>query len=169
MVRVAHAVPRIVLGGLVLGAIGVMLCGVFLRYVMLPITDWMDVDPVNFFWVEEVGELTLTWMTMIGAAIGVAEHSHFTLNIFVHRLPAGARRAFHVFNHLLIAAFGGLIAWLGYKLVLLNGGLPSPALEISLGWFYAASVVGGILMVLYAMDAARRPAGPDHSLADVRE
>ena len=53
------AIPKIVTGGLVLLAIGVMLYGVFMRYIMLPITDWLDVDPVNFFWVEEVGETTL--------------------------------------------------------------------------------------------------------------
>ena len=58
-----------------------MLYGVFMRYVMLPITDWLDVDPVNFFWVEEVGETTLCWLTMIGAAVAVAERGHFTLNL----------------------------------------------------------------------------------------
>jgi TRAP-type C4-dicarboxylate transport system permease small subunit len=174
MDRLIHALPRIVLGGLVLFAIGVMLCGVFLRYVMLPITDWMDVDPINFFWVEEVGELTLTWLTMIGAAVGVAERSHFTLNIFVHRLPPAGQHAMHVVNHLLIASFGGLIAWICFKLAMLNASLTSPALEISLGLFYVSATVGGILMVLYALNAARQPAGletsfPEHSLADVRE
>ena len=48
-----------------------MLAGVFLRYVMVEITDFLDLDPVNFFWVEEVGEFSLTWLTMIGAAIGI--------------------------------------------------------------------------------------------------
>ena len=68
-------------------AIGAMLYGVFMRYVMLPITDWLDVDPVNFFWVEEVGETTLAWLTLIGAAVAVAERSHFTLTSVTHRLP----------------------------------------------------------------------------------
>ena len=36
-----------------------------------PITDWLDVDPVPFTWVEEVGELLLAWLTLIGAAIGI--------------------------------------------------------------------------------------------------
>ena len=164
-----HAAPRIILGGLVLFAIGVMLCGVFLRYVMLPITDWMDVDPINFFWVEEVGELTLTWLTMIGAAIGVAERSHFTLNILVHRLPPAWRHGVHVFNHLLIAGFGGLIAWICYKLAVLNASLTSPALELSLGLFYVSGTVGGILLVLYALGAARHPEPPEHSFAEFRE
>ena len=165
----AHTVPRFILGGLVLFAIGVMLCGVFLRYVMLPITDWMDVDPINFFWVEEVGELTLTWLTMLGAAIGVAERSHFTLNIVVHHLPPRLQHAVHVFNHLVIAAFGGLMAWICYKLALLNASLTSPALELSLGLFYVSATVGGILMMFYALNVARQPGAPEHSFGDVRE
>nr|ART90389.1 TRAP-type C4-dicarboxylate transport system, small permease component [uncultured bacterium] len=163
------AIPKIVVGGLVLVAIGTMLYGVFMRYIMLPITDWLDVDTVNFFWVEEVGETTLIWITLIGAAVGVAERSHFTLTILTHHLPTRAQHIIHVINNLLIAAFGGLIAWLGVKLALLNAMLTSPALEFSLAWLYASTVVGGILMTLYALDAARRPAGPDHQITDVRE
>ena len=75
----------------------------------------------------------------------------------------------HVFNNLLIAAFGGLIAWVGVKLAILNAMLTSPALEFSLAWLYAASVVGGILMTLYALRAASNPTGPEHDIMDVRE
>jgi TRAP-type C4-dicarboxylate transport system permease small subunit len=167
--RIVALLPRILLGGLVLLAIGDMLYGVFARYIMLPVTDWLDIDPPNFFWVEEVGETTLAWLTMIGAAIAVAERSHFALNLVTHRFPPAARRVLHVAQHLLIAGFSTLIAWLGFKLVLLNSMLTSPALEISLGWLYASIVVGGILMVIYALDAARNPDGPDHSFVDVRE
>jgi TRAP-type C4-dicarboxylate transport system permease small subunit len=167
--RLIVRLPGIVLGGLVLFAISVMLYGVFCRYVMLPVTDWLDVDPPNFFWVEEVGETTLAWLTMVGAAIAVKERSHFALNLVTHRFSARAKAVLHIVHNLLIASFGGLVAWLGFKLVLLNMGLTSPALELSLGWLYASTVVGGILMALYALDLARKPAGPEHSFADVRE
>ena len=167
--RLLTLLPRVFLGGLVLFAISVMLYGVFARYVLLPITDWLDIDQPNFFWVEEVGETTLAWLTMIGAAIAVKERSHFALNLVTHRFSPSARAALHVAHNIIIAAFGGLVAWLGYKLVLVNMILSSPALGISLGWLYAAATVGGILIALYALDAARNPAGPDHTFADVRE
>lgn len=168
MARIVSLLPKVVLGGLVLFAIAVMLYGVFCRYVMLPVTDWLDVDPPNFFWVEEVGETTLAWLTLVGAAVAVKERSHFELNIFTHRLPARIQAGLHVCHNVLIAAFGGLVAWLGYKLTVLNSTLASPALEFNLGWLYASATVGGILMALYALDAARRRAG-GHTLADVRE
>jgi TRAP-type C4-dicarboxylate transport system permease small subunit len=150
----------------VLAAIGVMLTGVFLRYVMVPITDWLGVDPVNFFWVEEVGELLLAWLTMLGAAVGIAERSHFTLTVLTHRLPPAARRGVHAINYMLIAGFGGLVAWTGWKLVALNRELASPALEISLGWLYGSAVAGGILIVLYALGTAsgRGEHDPAHAL-----
>lgn len=167
--RALTLLPKALLGGLVLFAIGVMLYGVLARYVMLPIADWLDVDAPNFFWVEEVGETTLAWLTMIGAAIAVKERSHFALNLVTHRFSERAKTVLHTFHNLLIAVFGGVVAWMGFKLMLLNAPLTSPALELSLGWLYASTLVGGILIVLFALDLARKPAGPEHSFADVLE
>ncbi len=156
MKRLVTAGPKFIVGFLVLFAIAVMLCGVFLRYIMLPITDWIDVDPINFFWVEEVGELALTWLVMIGAALGVGEHSHFSLNVFTHRLSEKTQRRMATFNQLVIAGFGGLVAWICFKLTILNSSLSSPALEISLGLFYVSATVGGILMVFHAGNNVRQ-------------
>ncbi len=167
--RLILMLPKLLVGGLVLFAISVMLYGVFSRYVLVPVTDWLDWDPPNFFWVEEVGETALAWLTLVGAAIAVKERGHFALTLFTPRLPARAQVVIHVLHNLIIAAFGGLIAYVGWGLVKLNATLESPALEISLGWIYASTVVGGILMVLYALDQARRTGGPEHSFADVRE
>ncbi len=167
LMRGAEMVPKILVGGLVLGAIGTMLFGVLARYVLLPITNWMDVDPVNFFWVEEVGETALAWITLIGAAIGVAERSHFSVAILMHRFPPGVRKAVHYVNHAVIFAFALLVAWLGLKLALLNASLTSPGLEFSLAWVYAPAALGGLLMAIYAIKAARDPA--EHTIADVRE
>src|ERR1051326_4917259 len=87
--------PKIVLTGLLILAIGDLIVGVFLRYVMVPVTDWLDLDPINFFWVEEVGEYALAWMTMIGAGIAITERAHFTLRVLTHRLAMPAQRAIH--------------------------------------------------------------------------
>ena len=164
----ANAVPKILVGGLVLFAIATMLYGVLARYVLLPITDWMDIDPVNFFWVEEVGEAALAWITLIGAAIAVREHSHFALSVFMHRLSPKAQRVIHVFNHALIIGFALLVAVLGVKLARLNAGLSSPALEFSLAWLYIPAVIGGVLMAIYAVEAMLGPV-TQHDAHDVRE
>ena len=148
---IALLLPKIVLTALLVLAIGDMIVGVFMRYVVTAITDRLDLDPVNFFWVEEVGEYALAWLTMIGAGIGIAERSHFTLRLLVHRLPTAVQRAVHVATHLLIAGFGALAVWYGIKLAVVNSALTSPALELNLAWLYAAPAVGGALIVVYGL------------------
>src|SRR5580692_12023245 len=74
-------IPKFVVSFLLVAAIVNLLIGVFLRYVMIEVTDWLDVDPIRFTWVEEVGEMLLAWLTLIGAAIGVRERSHLTLHV----------------------------------------------------------------------------------------
>jgi TRAP-type C4-dicarboxylate transport system permease small subunit len=151
MFRFVSAVPKLAVTALIALAIINLLIGVVLRYFVGAITDWLDLDPVPFTWVEEVGELSLAWLTLIGAAIGIQSRSHFSLSVFVHRLPEAAQLWVHRFNHALIAAFGLLVAWYGVKLCLLNRTLTTPGLEINLAWLYASSVIGGILIAIYAV------------------
>jgi TRAP-type C4-dicarboxylate transport system permease small subunit len=160
------AVPRMVVGALLLMAIGVMLVGVFLRYVMVPITDQLGLDPINFFWVEELGEMLLAWMTLVGAAVGIAERTHFTVTLVTHHLPALAQRVIHIANHMLIAAFGGVIAWQGWQVAALNKGLTSPALDLGMGWLYGALVGGGILIALLALGMLAAPATAVHHVVE---
>ena len=148
---IALLLPKIVLTALLALAIGDLIVGVFLRYVVTQITDRLDLDPINFFWVEEVGEYTLAWLTMIGAGIGIAERAHFTLRMLVHRFSMPAQRAIHIATQLLIAGFGALAVWYGIKLAIVNSALTSPALELNLAWLYASPAVGGALIVLYSL------------------
>jgi len=151
MLRFLSAVPKFAVTALISLAIVNLLVGVILRYFVGAVTDWLDLDPVPFTWVEEVGELSLAWLTLIGAAIGIQSRSHFSLSIFVHRLPEAAQLWIHRFNHALIAGVGFLVAWYGYKLCLLNRTLATPGLEINLAWLYASAVVGGILIAIYGL------------------
>ena len=106
MARFIAAIPKIVVALLLVAAIVNLLIGVFLRYVMIQVTDWLDIDPIRFTWVEEVGEMLLAWLTLIGAAIGVRERTHFTLHVL--RLSAGAPGCWvERIHHVLIAVFGG--------------------------------------------------------------
>ena len=143
--------PKIVLTALLAVAIADMIFGVFMRYVVTAITDRLDLDPLNFFFVEEVGEYTLAWLTMVGAGIGIAERAHFTLHLLTHRLPFSGQRVIRVATHLLIAGFGALAVWYGVQLAIVNSALTSPALEINLAWLYISPAVGGALIILYSL------------------
>ena len=156
-------IPKFIVALLLVAAIVNLLIGVFLRYVMIPITDYMDWDPVRFTWVEEVGEMMLAYLTLIGAAIGLRERSHFTLHILRFK-PAGQLFVDRV-HYLLIAGIGAIACWYGVKLCLLNRTLSTPGLEINLAVLYASVVVGGALLVVYAisMIVAPPPIDPDRA------
>jgi TRAP-type C4-dicarboxylate transport system permease small subunit len=151
MSRFLAAVPKVAATALIVFAIVNLLIGVVLRYFVGAITDWLDVDPVPFTWVEELGEMALAWLTLIGAAIGIRQRAHFTLHVFVHNLSPMWQLWIHRFNHALIVGIGALTAWYGYQLCLLNRTLKTPGLELNLAWLYASAVVGGILIVIYGI------------------
>jgi TRAP-type C4-dicarboxylate transport system permease small subunit len=153
--RFIASIPKIVVALLLIAAIVNLLVGVFLRYVMIPVTDWLDIDSIPFTWVEEVGEMLLAWLTLIGAAIGVRERSHFTLHV-LHFTPRGQVLVERI-HHVLIAIFGGIAAWYGVRLCVLNHTLVTPGLSINLAVLYASVVVGGALLVVFAVSMIAAP------------
>ena len=155
MPRFIASIPKIVVSVLLVAAIINLLVGVFLRYVMIPVTDWLDMDSIPFTWVEEVGEMLLAWLALIGAAIGVRERSHFTLHVL--RLTPRGQVLVDRIHHVLIAIFGAIAAWYGVKLCLLNRTLVTPGLELNLAILYASVVVGGVLLVIYALSMIIAP------------
>jgi TRAP-type C4-dicarboxylate transport system permease small subunit len=156
--RFIVAIPKIVVALLLIAAIVNLLIGVFLRYIMIPVTDWLDVDSIPFTWVEEVGEMLLAWLTLIGAAIGVRERNHFTLHV-LHFSPAGQAIIDRV-HYTLVAIIGAIAAWYGVRLCILNHTLVTPGLSINLSLLYASAAVGGALLVVYALSMIVDPPPP---------
>src|ERR1044072_1891731 len=101
-------IPKVVVALLLVAAIVNLLIGVFLRYVMIEVTDWLDVDPGRFTWVEEGGEMMLAWVTLIRAAIGVRERSPFTLHVLAGRFSIRTQLLIERCHHVLIAIFGAI-------------------------------------------------------------
>src|SRR4030081_2701608 len=143
MLRYLSAVPKVTVTALIILAIVNLLIGVILRYFVGAITDWLGVAPGPFTWVEEVGDLSLAWLTLIGAAIGIQSRSHFTLTVFVHRLPETAQLWIHRFNHAQITGVGLLAAWYGLTLCPPTRTLVPPGLATTPARLYASSAAAG--------------------------
>jgi len=151
--RVLRRLPDIVLIALMLVAMTDMLIGVFLRYVMTWVSATFDLPTVRFFWVEEIGEYSLTWLTFIGAALGIRRGTHFAVHIVTNRLSPRLGRAIGVAQHAALAGFGVVLAVFGWQVSELNSQSYSPALNLNLRWLYLSSVVGAILIVVYSVVA----------------
>jgi TRAP-type C4-dicarboxylate transport system permease small subunit len=165
--RIVAAVPPVFVTVLMLVAIADMLAGVFLRYVMTWVSATFNLPSIRFFWVEEIGELCLAWMSFVGAAIGIRRGVHFSVQMITDHLPAGVRKAVFTAHYLLIAGFGALVTIFGWQVAELNSQSFSPALDLNLRWLYLSSVVGGVLIVIYSAASivdgwrGRWPAMPD--------
>jgi len=153
--------PHVVITILMLVAMVDMLLGVFLRYVMTRVSEHFDLPSIRFFWVEEVGEYSLAWLTFIGAAVGIRRGTHFAVHILTERFPRGLQRAITAGHYVLLTGFGLLLAIYGWQVAQLNSQSYSPALDLNLRWLYLSAVVGGVLTIVYSLaglvDAVRSP------------
>ena len=153
VLRALAWLPHVAVTVLMLVAMVDMLAGVFLRYVVTWVSARFDLPSVRFFWVEEVGEYALAWLTFIGAAIGIRRGTHFAVQIVTDRLPPAMRRAVAISHYVLLIGFGGLLAIYGWQVSELNSQSYSPALDLNLRWLYLSSVAGGVLIVIYSLAA----------------
>jgi TRAP-type C4-dicarboxylate transport system permease small subunit len=143
------AIPHVVITVLMVVVTVDMLVGVFLRYVMTWVSATFDLPSIRFFWVEEVGEWSLAWLSFIAAALGIRRGIHFAVHLVINRFPLPLRRAVLAAQCLLIVLFGVLLAIFGWQVAELNSQSFSPALVLNLRWLYLSSVVGGVLIVVY--------------------
>jgi TRAP-type C4-dicarboxylate transport system permease small subunit len=155
LLRAVPWIPRVVVVLLMLIAMVDMLVGVFLRYVVTRVSAMFDLPSIRFFWVEEVGEYSLAWLTFIGAALGIRRGVHFSVQMITDRLPTGARRVVFVGHHVVLAGFGALLAYYGWQVAELNSQSFSPALDLNLRWLYLSSVAGGGLIMVYSVAGLR--------------
>lgn len=147
-------IPRVVLLLLMVVILVDMMLGVFFRYVIGRALPWS----------EEVGTLSLVWLTFIGGAIGIRRGAHFAIHLILDYLGPTGQRIANVVTSALILVFGLLLIPFSWRLVQTNASSETPALGLNLGVLYASAVVGGLLIVCYAgallVDAVRGVSHP---------
>ena len=117
----------------------VSFAGVIFRYVL---ND-------SLVWSEELARYLFIWIIFLGAAIGVRQGAHIALDIFVAGLPVRIERGLLWIERVAIFVFALMILVPGRRLVEIGMSNLSPALEIPMGFVYAAPVVSALLMIAY--------------------
>lgn len=109
-------------------------------------------------WTESVSVIVMSWMIFLGAAVGVREGFHLSFDILLHVLPDRARSGLHTVSDLVVMAFGVGMAGYGGQLAATTWGTPLPNVGWPTGVTYLAVVVGGVLIVLFAVERVLRRA-----------
>lgn len=113
-------------------------------------------------WSEEFARYLFIWMVFLGAAIAARRRAHIALDVFSGRLGARGERALQWVERTATLAFAALVAIPGWTFVTVGMTNLSPAMEMPMGFVYAAPVAGCALIVLYLLRPATEPARRDN-------
>lgn len=102
-------------------------------------------------WTEEFSRIMFFWITFVGAAIALRTDQHITVTAFVNILPARIRLLINIIVRLLTIPFVIIVSYGGIKISWSMKASSTPALRISLAWFYVPVAIGGIFLTFYAI------------------
>lgn len=101
-------------------------------------------------WVEQSSLVIVVYITCLGAAAGVRNNSHLSIDFVREGLPALPREIMRYMSDLSVVCFGVFMTWQGWIMVMDNLARPIPIIEISESWRAAPLVICGFLMLLFA-------------------
>ena len=102
-------------------------------------------------WSEELVRFLFVWASFIGAGIGIKEHVHIGIDVFVNLLPEKYRRSAVVLVNLIIIGFGIFLIFSSLPVVKMTNRQLSPANGIPMSYIYFSVVIMGILCILYSL------------------
>jgi len=124
---------------LILVMLGVVLIGVFYRYVGDQALSWYD----------EFAGYILVWLTMYGSVVGLARGKHISFETLVEKLPWGGQRVVEVFDALCVLGFSLVLLVSGWVLVREMAEETAVSIpEVKMAWIYSVMPISGALMVL---------------------
>ncbi len=106
---------------------------------------------------EELLVAMMVWITLLGAAVGFKRGAHLGLTFLRERLPGRAQWALELFSLLLVVATMGAVIYLCLRYHLSDEIIMdtrSQALDIPQFWYTLAIPVGGLSLVVRAVQAA---------------
>lgn len=115
------------------------------------------------FWSEELPRYLLIWMSFLAAALAQRQDAHINITLCLAPLPARARRALKILTDIVVLFFLWILLYSGGLVTSVTAQHRSTALQLPMGWVYAALPVGAALMSLYLVlqiaDGVRRLKG----------
>jgi TRAP-type transport system small permease protein len=119
--------------------LGIVLVGIFYRYVVDEALSWYD----------EFAGYILVWLTMYGSVLALARRKHISFDTLVEKLPAGGRRVADIASIVCVMSFSLVLLVSGWQLIREMAdetAVSVPALKMA--WIYSVMPISGGLMFL---------------------
>jgi TRAP-type transport system small permease protein len=103
-------------------------------------------------WAESTALVLILYVTMLGAAVGVRDAGHIGLESLLILAPDALRLKLEVVIHILVGAFGLIMAWNGWVLAESVMAYKIPTLGLPEGINQLPLVISGILIALFSLE-----------------
>ena len=102
----------------------------------------------SWIWTEELSRFLFIWMVMLGAMIGVREHSHFEVDVWPDLGPK-ATALLRIVSDVFVLVFALVFIWWGIEFVRFGWDQLSELAELPMPWIFIAWPMAGVTWVIF--------------------
>ena len=102
----------------------------------------------SYLWTEELARFLFVWMVMLGAMIGVREHSHFEVDLWPELAPR-PQAALRIVSSIAVLVFALVFVWAGYQFTRFAWNRLSELAELPMWMIFVAWPMAGVTWVLF--------------------
>ena len=102
----------------------------------------------SWIWTEELSRFLFIWMVMLGAMIGIREHTHFEVDVWPDLGPK-ATALLRIVSHVFVLVFALVFVWWGIEFVRFGWNQSSELAELPMVFIFIAWPVSGATWVLF--------------------
>src|SRR5437867_8840222 len=102
----------------------------------------------SWIWTEELSRFLFIWMVMLGAMIGIREHSHFEVDVWPE-LSARANALLRIVSYAFVLVFALVFIWWGIEFVRFGWDQLSELAELPMPYIFIAWPLAGVTWVIF--------------------
>ena len=102
----------------------------------------------SWIWTEELSRFLFIWMVMLGAMIGIREHTHFEVDVWPELAPKAAA-LLRIVSHLFVLVFALVFVWWGIEFVRFGWNQLSELAELPMPYIFLAWPIAGVTWALF--------------------
>jgi TRAP-type transport system small permease protein len=102
----------------------------------------------SWIWTEELSRFLFIWMVMLGAMIGIREHTHFEVDVWPNLGPRPAA-LLRIVSDVFVLVFALVFVWWGIEFVRFGWDQLSELAELPMPWIFLAWPVAGVTWLIF--------------------
>jgi TRAP-type C4-dicarboxylate transport system permease small subunit len=102
----------------------------------------------SWIWTEELSRFLFVWMVMLGAMVGVREHTHFEVDVWPELGPK-ANALLRIVSGLGVLVFALVFVWWGIQFVRFGWDQTSELADLPMPFIFAAWPVAGFFWLVF--------------------